>query len=310
MKAEDKIYVAGHTGMVGSAILRLLGERGYHNFLLESSSALDLRKQQEVHDWFDTNRPKFVFLAAARVGGILTNKENPATFIYDNLMIQTNVIHAAYKSGVEKILFLGSSCIYPKLAKQPIHESSLLKGQLEETNRAYAIAKIAGIEMCQSYHEQYGWRAISVMPCNLYGYNDNYDLATSHVLPALVRKFIEAKAEKKNEVVLWGTGSPLREFLHVDDLAEACLFLMDNYEDSDVVNVGSGKEISIKELALMIKELVGYDGKIVHDLDKPDGTPRKLMDSSRLNNLGWNPKISLQKGLEEVIKDYETRIMI
>lgn len=307
MKPRDKIYVAGHSGMVGSAIVRLLRSRGYENLLLVSSSDLDLRKQKDVQEWFADHRPQFVFLAAARVGGILANRDNPATFIYDNLMIQSNVIHSAYEAGVEKILFLGSSCIYPKLANLPIHESELLKGPLEETNRAYAIAKIAGIEMCQSYQKQYGWKAISVMPCNLYGPNDNYDLATSHVLPALVRKFVEAKQENKKDVVLWGTGNPLREFLHVDDLADACIYLMQHYDLSDIINVGSGKEVSIKDLAILIKDVVGYEGSIVHDLEKPDGTPRKVMDSDQVRKLGWSPKISLREGLRRVIKEYSAR---
>jgi len=308
MRTEDRIYVAGHNGMVGSAILRELQNKGFKNVLFQSSKELDLRNQVDVQKWFEKARPKFVFLVAARVGGILANRDNPATFIYDNLMIQTNVIHAAFSSGVEKLLFLGSSCIYPKHAPQPIKEDSLLTGPLEPTNRSYAIAKIAGIEMCQSYASQYNWNALSVMPCNLYGPNDNYDLQNSHVLPALIRKFCQAKFEGLKEVSLWGTGSPKREFLHVDDLAKACLFLMQKYHDPAVINVGSGQEITIKDLALLIKEQVGFKGTISHDLDKPDGTPRKVMDNSKVANLGWSPKISLTEGVALAVKDYQAKL--
>jgi len=304
MEVNDKVYVAGHRGMVGSAIVRGLNNLGFKNVVYQSSNDLDLRDQKEVQAWFARERPKYVFLAAAKVGGILANRDQPASFLYDNVMIQSNVIDAAYHCGVDKLLFLGSSCIYPKLAGQPINERSLLTGPLEETNRSYAIAKIAGIEMCQSYRRQYNWNAIGVMPCNLYGPNDNYDLQNSHVLPALIRKFYEAKRSQKEEVVIWGSGSPLREFLHVDDLADACIFLMQNYDNGEIINVGTGSEISIKDLALLIKKEIGYQGKLVQDISKPDGTPRKVMDNQKITALGWAPKVDLVEGIRAVIKDY------
>ncbi len=297
MTRDSRIYVAGHTGLVGSAIVRALRAKGYQNLLLRTHAELDLRNQAAVADFFNQERPDYVFLAAARVGGILANATYPAEFIYDNLMIQTNVIHNAYLTGVKKLLFLGSSCIYPKFAPQPMREEHLLSGKLEPTNDAYAIAKIAGIKMCQSYRKQYGANFIAVMPTNLYGPNDNFDLETSHVLPALIRKFHEAKRDHKPEVVIWGTGKPRREFLHVDDLARACLFLMENYDDEEIINIGVGEDITIQELAEMVKEVVGYQGRIVYDRTKPDGTPRKLLDVSRIFRLGWRPKINLKDGI-------------
>ena len=300
MKKGAKIYVAGHRGMVGSAILRKLKEKGFKHFVLKTSGELDLRNQVEVNEFFRRERPDYVFLAAAKVGGILANDTYRAEFIYDNLMIETNVIHAAYLFGVKKLLFLGSSCIYPKHAPQPMKEEHLLTGILETTNEPYAIAKIAGIKMCEAYRAQYGVNFISVMPTNLYGPNDNYDLETSHVLPALVRKFHEAKMNYLPEVVMWGTGSPMREFLHVDDLADACYFLMQHYDKAQFLNVGTGKDISIKDLALLIKKIVGYRGEIKHDLTKPDGTPRKLLDVSALKKAGWEATISLEDGLKMV----------
>jgi len=297
MTRDSRIYVAGHTGLVGSAIVRALRAKGYQNLLLRTHAELDLRNQAAVADFFNQERPDYVFLAAARVGGILANATYPAEFIYDNLMIQTNVIHNAYLTGVKKLLFLGSSCIYPKFAPQPMREEHLLSGKLEPTNDAYAIAKIAGIKMCQSYRKQYGANFIAVMPTNLYGPNDNFDLETSHVLPALIRKFHEAKRDHKPEVVIWGTGKPRREFLHVDDLARACLFLMENYDDEEIINIGVGEDITIQELAEMVKEVVGYQGRIVYDRTKPDGTPRKLLDVSRIFRLGWRPKIDLKDGI-------------
>jgi GDP-L-fucose synthase len=290
--------------MVGSAILRRLQDAGFSNFILRTSKELDLRNQQAVKDFFETEKPEYVFLSAAKVGGILANNLKRAEFIFDNLSIQSNIIHQSYLNGVKKLLFLGSSCIYPKFAPQPMKEDALLTGILEPTNEPYAIAKIAGIKMCQAYHDQYGCDFISVMPTNLYGPNDNYDLQNSHVLPALIRKFYEAKQEGKERVEIWGTGSPKREFLHVDDLADACLFLMENYNDSEIVNVGTGTDLSIGDLALLIKEIIGYQGKLEFDASKPDGTPRKLMDTSKLTNLGWSPKISLKDGIEMVCKEY------
>jgi len=300
MNKTHKIYVAGHRGMVGSAIIRKLKEQGISKIITKTSRELDLRDQTSVDSFFNKERPDYVFLAAAKVGGILANNTYRGTFIYDNLMIQTNVIHASYRTEVKKLLFLGSSCIYPKLAPQPLEEDSLLTGLLEPTNEPYAIAKIAGIKMCEAYRSQYGCNFISAMPTNLYGPNDNYDLKKSHVLPALIRKFHEAKLHNKSSVEIWGTGSPKREFLHVDDLADACYFLMNHYEGSQHINVGSGEEISIKELALLIKSIIGFDGNLVHDLSKPDGTPRKLMDNRSLVNLGWSPKIKLENGISSV----------
>ena len=303
MNKSDRIYVAGHRGMVGSAIVRKLEREGYQNIIVKTSVELDLRDQSKVEEFFTKENPAYVFLAAAKVGGIHANNSYRGEFIYDNMMIQNNVIHHAYKSGVKKLLFLGSSCIYPKLAPQPLNESSLLSDFLEPTNEPYAIAKIAGIKMCEAYRHQYGCDFISAMPTNLYGPNDNYDLNNSHVLPALLRKFHEAKVNEDNQVVVWGTGSPKREFLHVADLADACFFLMENYSGSDFVNVGSGKDLSIKALALMIKEIVGFEGSVVFDTSKPDGTPRKLMDVGRINGLGWKYKIELEDGIRSVYNE-------
>lgn len=303
MNKENKIYIAGHRGMVGSAILRKLEKEGYKNFLLRTSKELDLRDQYAVREFFEKEKPDYVFLAAAKVGGILANNLYKADFIYDNLMIQNNVIHNSYSNHVKKLLFLGSSCIYPKLAPQPMKEEYLLTGKLESTNDAYAIAKIAGIKMCESYREQYGCNFISAMPTNLYGPNDNYDLNSSHVLPALIRKIHFAKKEKSEKVEIWGSGTPKREFLHVDDLAEACYFLMLNYEEKDFVNVGIGEDLSIRELALLIKEIVQFNGELEFDITKPDGTPRKLMDVSKIHALGWKHKISLKDGIKKVYEE-------
>lgn len=303
MKKTSKIYIAGHRGMVGSSILRALKAKGYSNFLLKTSAELDLRNQQAVADFFAFEKPDYVFLAAAKVGGIVANNTYRADFIYENMMIQSNVIHQAYLNGVKKLLFLGSSCIYPKLAPQPLKEEYLLTGLLEPTNEPYAIAKIAGIKMCDAYREQYGCNFISVMPTNLYGPNDNYDLNNSHVLPALLRKFITAKNNGDTAVTIWGRGSPLREFLHADDLADACLFLMQTHNDSGLVNIGVGEDISILDLAKMVKQIVGFEGEIITDTSKPDGTPRKLMDVSKLTNLGWKASISLEEGIKKVYKE-------
>ena len=303
MNKQDKIYIAGHRGMVGSAILRALQAQGYSNFLLRTSGELDLRNQQAVADFFAIEKPDYVFLAAAKVGGIIANNTFRADFIYENLMIQSNVIHQAYVNGVKKLMFLGSSCIYPKLAPQPLKEEYLLTGLLEPTNEPYAIAKIAGIKMCDGYRDQYGCNFISVMPTNLYGPNDNYDLNNSHVLPAMLRKFIMAKRKGEASVTIWGTGSPLREFLHADDLAEACLFLMENYNDAGLVNIGIGTDISILDLALLVKKIVGFEGTVLTDPSKPDGTPRKLMDVSKLNGLGWKAKITLEDGIRKVFEE-------
>lgn len=300
MEQASKIYVAGHRGMVGSAIVRKLQSAGYNNIVTRTSTELDLRNQQAVADFFAAERLEYVFLAAAKVGGILANNKYKAEFLYDNLMIQNNVIHQAYVNGVQKLMFLGSSCIYPKLAPQPLKEEYLLTGALEPTNEPYAIAKIAGIKMCDAYRFQYGCNFISVMPTNLYGPNDNYDLNTSHVLPALIRKFHEAKQANATEVTVWGSGKPLREFLHADDLADACFFLMQHYNDEGFVNIGVGEDISIADLALLIKKIVGYEGNIVWDSTKPDGTPRKLMDVSKLKGLGWQAKTSLEDGIKAV----------
>jgi len=304
MDQSAKIYVAGHRGMVGSAITRKLKEKGHSNFVERTSDQLDLRNQQAVQDFFTTEKPEYVFLAAAKVGGILANNQYRAEFLYDNLIIEANIIHAAYLSGVKKLMFLGSSCIYPKMAPQPLKEEYLLTGPLESTNEPYAIAKIAGIKLCEAYRDQYGCDFISVMPTNLYGPNDNYDLKNSHVLPALIRKFHEAKERGDAQVEIWGTGSPLREFLHSDDLAEACVFLMENYSDKGFVNIGTGEDISIKDLALLIKNIVGFEGELTFDTSKPDGTPRKLMDVSRLHNLGWKHRIDLETGIRSVYKQY------
>lgn len=300
MKISDKIYVAGHRGMVGSAIVRLLEQRGYENLLTRTSSELDLRNQQAVNDFFAKEKPEYVFLAAAKVGGILANNTYRAEFIYDNLMIQSNIIEAAYRSGIKKLLFLGSSCIYPKLAPQPLKEEYLLSGYLEPTNQSYAIAKIAGIEMCDAYRAQYGCNFISAMPTNLYGPNDNYDANGSHVVPALLRKVMTAQEQQLDSVTIWGSGTPRREFLHVDDMADACLFLMDNYNEPGQVNIGCGEDLSILELAQLIAEIVGFTGKIITDSSKPDGTPRKLMDVGKLHRMGWQHAISLPEGIERV----------
>jgi GDP-L-fucose synthase len=297
MEHGAKIYIAGHKGLVGSAILRNLQAKGFSNLIYRSSSELDLRSFDEVLAFFLREQIDYVFLAAAKVGGIVANNDYPADFIRDNLLIQTNVIDAAYQTGVQKLLFLGSTCIYPKLAPQPLKEEYLLTGELEPTNEPYAIAKIAGIKMCQSYNRQYGTRYISVMPTNLYGPNDNYDLEKSHVLPALIRKVHEAKENNHPHVEIWGTGTPKREFLHADDLADACLYLMDHYEDNEIINVGVGDDISIQDLAEKIKQVVGYEGELVFNTSKPDGTPRKLVDVTKISNLGWKANISLEEGL-------------
>lgn len=305
MNKGDLIYVAGHKGLVGSAIVRELLFQGYDNLLLREHGELDLTNQVIVDEFFRMSKPKYVFLAAAKVGGIMANNDSPGDFYYINSMIQNNVIHSSYKYGVEKLLFLGSSCIYPKMCPQPIKEEYLLTGPLEETNEAYAIAKISGLKMCQYYRRQYGASFISAMPTNLYGPNDNFDLETSHVLPALIRKFHEAKASNNKEVEIWGTGTPRREFLYVDDLANALIFLMNNYNEESHINVGTGEDISISDLALLIKEIIGYKGTIVYDESKPDGTPRKLLDVSRINNLGWRHKQSLKNGIFKTYKLFE-----
>ncbi len=303
MEKEAKIYVAGHNGMVGSAIVRKLKSEGYHNLLLRSSKEVDLRNQQEVNDFFQSEQPDYVVLAAAKVGGIHANNVYRADFLYDNLMIEANVIHASYVHNITKLLFLGSSCIYPKLAPQPLREDYLLTGPLEPTNEPYAVAKIAGIKLCESYRDQHGCNFISAMPTNLYGPNDNYDLNNSHVLPALIRKFHTAKVNGDASVEIWGTGSPMREFLHVDDLADACYYLLNNYNDKELVNVGCGEDVSIKELALTVKDVVGFEGELKFDTSKPDGTPRKLMDVSKLNGLGWKHKIGLREGITSVYQE-------
>jgi GDP-L-fucose synthase len=304
MQKTSKIYIAGHNGLVGSAIKRNLEKRGFENLICKNREELDLMDEQAVQDFFEKEQPEYVFLAAAKVGGIVANRDYPADFIYQNLKIQNNIIYQAYKNKVKKLLFLGSSCIYPRECPQPIKEEYLLTGELEKTNEAYAIAKIAGIKMCQSFNKQYGTKFISVMPTNLYGPNDNFDLKTSHVLPALIRKFHEAKIENKSQVEMWGTGKAKREFLHVDDLAEACVFLMDNYEDDEIINIGTGEDLSIADLAGIVKRVVGYQGEIVYDTSKPDGTPRKLLDISKIHNLGWKHKIDLERGIEEAYKWY------
>ena len=307
MELNSKIYIAGHRGMVGSAIMRNLKSKGYTNFITKTSKELDLRNSQAVSDFFVEEKPEYVFLAAAKVGGIQANNVYRADFIYENLMIQNNVIHNSHLNGVKKLLFLGSSCIYPKLAPQPLKEEYLLTGLLEETNEPYAIAKIAGIKMCESYKRQYGCNFISVMPTNMYGPNDSYNLNNSHVLPALIRKFHDAKESNLPSVEMWGTGLPMREFLHADDLGDACVFLMNNYDGEQFVNIGSGKDLTIKDLALLIKDIVGYAGEIVHDLSKPDGTPRKLMDVSYLHSLGWKHKIELPEGIKQVYEDFKNK---
>lgn len=308
MRFDSRIFVAGHRGLVGSAIVRRLIAEKYENIIVRSRDELDLRDPAAVARFFDSEKPEYVFLAAARVGGILANSTRPAEFIYDNLAIETSVIHAAWKAGVKKLAFLGSSCIYPKLAPQPIQESQLLTGPLEPTNEWYAVAKIAGIKMCQAYRRQYGFNAISLMPTNLYGPGDNFDLETSHVVPALIRKFSEAKISAAREVVLWGTGSPRREFLHVDDLAGAAVFLMSRYDDEAIVNVGTGEDVTIRELAEMISQIVGYAARIRWDESKPDGTPRKLLDVTRLQSLGWKPSIGLREGIASTYRWFEKNV--
>ena len=304
MDKNSKIYVAGHSGMVGSAIVRRLRQSGHENFVLRSSSELDLRRQQDVEDFFAAEKPEAVYLAAARVGGIHANSTYPADFAYDNLIMELNVIHSAFKAGVKKLLFLGSSCIYPRNAPQPMQESRLLTSELEPTNEAYAIAKIAGLKMCAYYRRQHNVDYISCMPTNLYGLGDNYHLENSHVLPALLRRFHEAKETHAKEVVIWGTGSPLREFLYVDDLADACVFLMENYSGEETVNIGTGKEISITGLAKLIASVVGYEGEIVQDKTRPDGTPRKLLDVSKLKSLGWSYRTELEDGIRLAYNDF------
>lgn len=304
MEKEAKIYVAGHTGLVGSAIVRKLGSSGYANLMVRNYPGLDLKNQGEVNELFESEKPEYVILAAAKVGGIHANNTYPAEFIYDNLMMESNIIHAAYKNDVKKLLFLGSSCIYPKFAQQPIKEEYLLTGLLEPTNEAYAIAKIAGIELCKFYRRQYGCNFISAMPTNLYGINDNFNLETSHVLPALIRKFHEAKINNQKEVVIWGTGKPKREFLFVDDLADALVFLLNNYNEEPHLNIGTGEDISILEVSRLIAKVVGFKGEITHDLSKPDGTPRKLLDVSKINAAGWKNQTTLEEGLRISYKWY------
>ncbi|WCT13843.1 GDP-L-fucose synthase [Mucilaginibacter jinjuensis] len=307
MEKNAKIYIAGHRGMVGSAIYRKLEKEGYHNILTRVSSELDLRDQKAVADFFEQEKPDYVFLAAAKVGGIVANNTYRAEFLYDNLQIQNNIINSAYVNGVKKLMFLGSSCIYPKMAPQPLKEDYLLTGTLEETNEPYAIAKIAGIKMCDAYRDQFGCNYISVMPTNLYGYNDNYHPQNSHVLPALIRRFHEAKENSAADVTIWGTGSPKREFLFADDLAEACFYLMQNYDEKGLVNIGTGEDISIKDLALLVKKIVGYEGEIKFDTSKPDGTPRKLMDVTKLHSKGWKHTIELEQGIVLAYQDFLTK---
>lgn len=304
MEKQAKIYVAGHRGMVGSAIVRQLEAQGYTNLLFRTSRELDLRNQTAVEAFFEAEKPDYVFLAAAKVGGIVANNTYRADFLYENLAIQNNIIHQSYLYGVKKLLFLGSSCIYPKLAPQPLKEEYLLSGFLEPTNEPYAIAKIAGIKLCEAYRSQYGCNFISAMPTNLYGPNDNYDLQNSHVLPAMIRKFHEAKTTGKTEVVLWGTGSPMREFLYADDLAAACMYLMENYNEAELVNVGTGVDVTIKELAETVQEIVGFEGDLIWDTSKPDGTPRKLMDVSKLHAVGWKHTIELKEGIQLAYEDF------
>lgn len=307
MDFNSKIYIAGHRGMVGSAIVRKLEAEGYTNLITRTSKELDLRNQQAVNDFFEAEKPEYVFLAAAKVGGILANNTYRADFLYENLMMEANAIHACYVHGVKKMMFLGSSCIYPKMASQPLKETYLLTGTLEPTNEPYAIAKIAGIKLCESYRDQYGCNFISVMPTNLFGPNDNYDLNNSHVLPALIRKFHEAKVNNEPTVTIWGSGSPMREFLHVDDLAAACFFLMQTYNEKELVNIGTGTDVTIKELAELIQSATNYTGTLVWDSTKPDGTPRKLMDVTKLHNLGFTHAISLEEGIRRVVGEYASR---
>jgi len=307
MKQQDKIYVAGHLGLVGSSIVRKLTQEGFNNLVYRTSSELDLREQQAVNQFFVTEKPKYVFLAAAKVGGIVSNNTYRAEFLYNNMMIEANVIHASYVNKVEKLFFLGSSCIYPRMAPQPLREEFLLTGALEPTNEPYAIAKIAGVKLCEAYHDQYGCNFISVMPTNLYGPNDTYHPDNSHVLPALMRKFHDAKLNNHNNVTIWGTGFARREFLHTEDFADACFYLMQHYDQKEFVNIGCGEDISIMDLAMLIKNIVGFKGDLLFDHSKPDGTPRKLMDISRLSALGWKPKIKLEQGITSVYKDYEAR---
>ncbi|MBN8861172.1 MAG: GDP-L-fucose synthase [Sphingobacteriales bacterium] len=310
MQLNEKIYIAGHRGMVGSAILRSLKQKGFKNIIYRSSSALDLRNQQAVEDFFEEEKPAYVFVAAAKVGGIIANNTYRADFLYDNLMMESNIIHSAYKNNVSKLMFLGSSCIYPKLAPQPLKEEYLLTGLLESTNEPYAIAKIAGIKLCEAYRDQYGCNFISVMPTNLYGTGDNYHPQNSHVLPALIRKVHEAKENNSSKVVVWGTGNPRREFMFADDLADACVFLMENYSEKAFVNIGVGTDISIRELAELVKEVIGYNGSFVFDTSRPDGTPQKLMDVSRLHALGWKHTISLREGIQLAYKDFLKREVV
>jgi GDP-L-fucose synthase len=307
MKKESKIFVAGHRGLVGSAIVRKLKSDGFTNFVLPTRADVDLTRQSEVEEFFDSERPEYVFLSAAKVGGIHANNIYPADFIYQNMMIQNNVIHSAYSSGAKKFLFLGSSCIYPKYAPQPMKEEHLLTGALEPTNEAYAIAKISGMKMAEFFNKQYGANFISAMPTNLYGPGDNYDLQNSHVLPALIRKFHEAKEENKPFVEIWGSGKPKREFLFVDDLAAACVFLMQNYNEVGFVNVGTGEDVSISELVEIVKNIIGYNGELKYDSDKPDGTPRKLLDVSKINTLGWKAQVSLEEGIRKTYKVYKEK---
>ncbi len=308
MEKTDKIYVAGHRGMVGSAIVRRLQDLGYNNIIYRTSAELDLRDSSKVEAFLAAEKPDYVFLAAAKVGGIVANNTFKGQFLYENLQIQNSVIHGSHLAGVKKLMFLGSSCIYPKFAPQPLREEYLLTGLLEPTNEPYAIAKIAGIKMCEAYRDQYGSNFVSVMPTNLYGPNDNYDLNNSHVLPAMIRKFHEAKRDGKPSVELWGTGSPMREFLHADDLADACVYLMENYDESTLVNIGTGEDITIKELAETIKAEVGYEGEIIWNTEKPDGTPRKLMDVNKLHDLGWKHSIGLKEGIAKVYADYKEEV--
>jgi GDP-L-fucose synthase len=307
MQKNDLIYVCGHTGLVGSAIVRILRNQGYSHIITRTSGEMDLRNQMAVHQFFKEHRPKYVFLAAAKVGGIHANNTYPAEFYYDNITIQTNVIQASYEFGVNKLLFLGSSCIYPKMAPQPIHESYFMTGPLEETNDAYAIAKISGIKMCQAYYKQYGSTFISVMPTNLYGPGDHYHLQNSHVLPALIRKFHEAKINEETSVTVWGTGTPRREFMFVDDAASACIFLMNNYNEPEIINIGTGEDHSIAQVAKMIKEAVGYTGEIIYDHSKPDGTPRKLLNVEKIKSLGWFPEVDLQTGIHKTYSEFSEK---
>ena len=310
MNKNSKIYIAGHNGMVGSAITAKLRENGFDNLLLKSSKELDLRNQQAVADFFEREKPDYVFLAAAKVGGIIANNTYRADFLYDNLVMECNIIHSAYVTGVKKLMFLGSSCIYPKLAPQPLKEEYLLTGPLEYTNEPYAVAKIAGIKLCENYRDQYGCNFISVMPTNLYGTGDNYHPTNSHVLPAMIRKFHEAKINGEKTVTIWGTGSPKREFLYADDLAEACLFLMENYNEKEFINVGTGEDLSIAELANLVKEVVGFEGELAFDTSKPDGTPRKLMDVSKLHNLGWKHRTALADGILLAYRDFTDKLTV